>query len=386
MFDMTDARTGLGPVLWVGALGSSSFFTLIALGPALAAEEGGDVTAGSITTVFMIATVATQIAMSRLLRVATPASLLRWSVLLLGLPALTYLLPINAYIALSVAALRGIGFGIITIATTALVAIYSSTSEQGRSLGIYGFVTSAAGVIFPTFSMIMYEQGRVFIPVLLAVALPCAALFRIGSIAAASSEPILSETRASPRLWATCTRVDIVWPVLIFLPSAVAYGGLYTFLPMSSRTPIVALLVFGAGFAVGRYSGGWLSDRRRPSVVIVWSSLLALFGVVATALVGDGLIGMAFPLVAGLGIGATATASLIWVMASVGLPKAGLGSTIWNMSFDIGIAIGGIGLGIIASKLDYAWAYGSTAMLMIFSSALALAVALRRRSGKHIEP
>lgn len=380
---MTHGRP-MPAVLWAGGLGFSGFFMMIALAPAMAAVHGGDVAAGTITTTFMVATVVAQMSMSSLLRVLTPQTLLRMSLVLLGLPTLAYLIPDMLFLALPAAALRGIGFGIITIITTTLVSIYSSEAGRGTALGFYGLMTSAAGVVFPPLSVFMLGRSEGDIPVVVATALPLIGLMFLNPIKEASSSPVLTDESHSPGLWAACANPRILLPVLIFLPSAIAYGGLYTFLPRSSSIPTASLLSFGAGFAVGRYVGGSLSDRFRPVQLIVPCTLLAFLGVLATAVNPNGLVAAVFPLLAGLGVGSTANISLMMVMRAVRLGEDGLGSTIWNMFFDIGIAIGGIGLGLVSSKSGYSLAYATTSVLIGLSLLLGVfgPRSLRPTSGK----
>lgn len=368
---MTRGRA-MPAVLCAGGLGFSGYFMMLALAPAMASVHGGDVAAGTVTTTFMLATVATQMSMSRLLRVHTPESLLRMSLVLLGLPTLAYLLPNMLFLALTAAALRGIGFGIITIMTTALVSIYASEGERGAALGLYGFMTSAAGVVFPALSVFMLGRSQDYISVVVAAALPLAGLAFLKPIKEASPSPVLTAGAHSSGLRSACANWGILLPVLIFLPSAIAYGGLFTFLPRSSSIPTASLLFFGGGFAIGRYLGGRLSDRFRTAQLVVLCTLLALLGVLATAINPDGIGAAVFPLFAGLGVGSTATTSLMMVMRALEPGEDGLGSTIWNVFFDIGIAIGGIGLGLVSSNSGYTLAYSAISVLMGFSMLLGL--------------
>ncbi len=362
----------MAAVLGTGGLGFSGYFMMLALAPAMASVHGGDVAAGTVTTTFMLATVATQVSMSRLLRVHAPHSLLRLSLLLLGVPTLAYLLPNMLFLALAAAALRGIGFGIITIMTTALVSIYAPEGERGATLGLYGFMTSAAGVVFPALSVFMLGRSQGYISVIVAAALPLVGLAVLNPIKKASPSPILTAGAHASSLRSACANWAILLPVLMFVPSATAYGGLFTFLPRSSSVPTASLLFFGGGFAIGRYVGGRLSDRFRTAQLAVACTLLALLGVLATAINPDGIGAAIFPGFAGLGVGATATTSLMMVIRALQPGEDGLGSTIWNMFFDIGIAIGGIGLGLLSSNSGYALAYSAISVLMGFSMLLGL--------------
>lgn len=367
----------MGAVLWVGGLAFCGFFMMLSLTPALAATSGGDVAAGAVTTTFMVATVLAQLSMSKLLRLCRSTALMQVSLLLLGLPCLVYLLPSSLPLALLAATLRGIGFGIMAIVTTALVSTYATDTSRGTALGIYGLITAGTGAVLPAVSIFLLGRSQTSFVVVIGTAAPLLGLWLLEPIRRVSNSPIRAPHSRSPGLWATLWTPAILLPVMIFFPAAIVYGGLYTFLPLSSSSPSILLLLFGGGFAVGRYFGGSLSDRFSSAQILVPSTLVALLGSMAIVVVHDGAGGAVATLTAGLGVGVTATASLMVVMQVLKSGEAGLGSTIWNASFDAGIAAGGIGVGLVASTLGYYWGFVVMAAPLGLSILLGL-VSLRR--------
>lgn len=365
------------PVLLVGTLAFASFFTLLSLAPALAAQSGGSSAAGMVTGVFMAVTVITQLGTPRLIRKVRPRPLIATSLLLLGVPSLIYLYALPLPLALIVASLRGIGFGIVTIVTTALVSALATPTSRGTALGVYGFTSSVAGAFLPSLGIWSLEAGWLTIPVVIGFAVPLAGLPALGLV---TSEwpPGMQGTQPS---WSRLWRVDVAAPILIFLPSAIVYGGLFTFLSLSSALPALALLLFGTGFALGRLGGGWLTDRVAPRMIMVPAAAASFVGILLTAL-GSGVLGStAFPLLAGCGVGTVTTISLTWVMNSLGPGGESLGSASWNAAFDLGIAIGGFVLGATAARLGFEWAYGVAAFLVGMAVILSIG-SLKLRSGE----
>ena len=65
------------------------------------------------------------------------------------------------------------------------------------------------------------------------------------------------------------------------------------------------------------------------------------------------------------------------MMASVAPYRYGFVSTAWNLSFDLGIAIGGLGLGLLIAPLGFASGASVIAVVIVFT-VIALFVPLSR--------
>ncbi len=356
----------------VGCLAFSTFFLMISLAPALAWESGGDVAAGAVTTTFMVATTATQLMMPRLGKTWRPASLMSFSLVLLGPPSLGYLIQDSLPLALSVAMLRGVGFGIITVLTTTLVYVYAKDTARGAALGFYGLLSSLAGAFLPALGIFLLARSQISMAIAIATVLPLAGLFLLKPIKEASPAPLSRGKAMSHKLWISIGITGVFVPLLTFVPAAVAYGGQYTFLALSSSNPAVSLLFFGAAFALGRYFVGRLSDRFQPSYLILISSILAFLGVSAIAFHLAEPATLVSIIMAGLGVGGMATTSLIIVLRALDPGDVAVGSTLWNATFDTGIAIGGLGLGMVSSKYGYSSGFGLISVILSLSVVLAL--------------
>ncbi len=129
-------------ILVVGTLGFASWYVLSTVTPVLSYNLAGSIGAGLSTTVFMAFTIVAQICTPFALKRYRPHLILGLALLLLGIPSLVYLGQPNLTMILTAAALRGIGFGLITIISTALVTIYAATGREGAALGLYGLSTS----------------------------------------------------------------------------------------------------------------------------------------------------------------------------------------------------------------------------------------------------
>jgi predicted MFS family arabinose efflux permease len=339
-------------VLLISASGFCGLYLLFPVVPVLAAQDGGRLGAGLATTAFMATTVAVQAMLPRFMGIA-PHRLLALSLMLLGVPAAFYAFDPPLLLLLALTALRGAGFGILTVVSTRLVSSYASPGRRGASLGLYGLATSLTGVLAPSFGLVLLSSGKSWVVYALGAALPLAALAALRVVSRRPPPSESAEGTAARNLRQAVRDPSLTRPALLFLPCAIAYGGMYTFLPLASSDAAGGLLVFGLGFAGARFAFGRLADTVPAQRLMVPLLLLAAAGTLATATAQDGLGLVVCTLAAAIGIGGMATVSLVEIMSSVEAQEGGLASVIWNVTFDVGIATGGLGLGIAAQISDY---------------------------------
>jgi len=372
------ALTASKAILLIGAMGFASMYVLFTVTPVLAAELGGSVAAGLATTVFMAFTILAQLCTPFALRRFAPSVILGVALLLLAVPSLAYLTEPTFAAILVAAALRGIGFGLVTIVCTVLVTVYSTSGKEGSALGVYGLSTSLTGVVAPALGLVMLEWWTP-LPAIFAFVMPAVGLLLLGVVHRASPAPRAgSSTASEPR-----GRVPITPMLLtlgIFLPVAIAYGSIYTFLPLATSGAAVALLVFGIGFAAGRLAGGRLADTWSARAVLVPGILVAAVGMALLALsLASGAAWIAvLPLSVAAGV--VASSSLAGMMKAAASHEYGVVSTAWNLTFDLGIAIGGLGVGILVGAQGFSTAFFALGALLALGLVLGLVMLYRERA------
>src|SRR5699024_4830669 len=189
------------------------------------AQGGSEFVAGMVTGVFMVATVLTQL--------TVPAQARRWGyravgiagAVFLGMPSPLLLLATAWPGILVISLLRGIGFGLITVCGSALIAELLPAGARGRGstgdgvgVGCPPVVGLAAGTLLAK----SWGFGPVFT---IAAALPTAAIIPLA---------LLPQTRPGPK-----ARGQLVntarsnWrPWLVMITAATGFGSLVTFLPI----------------------------------------------------------------------------------------------------------------------------------------------------------
>lgn len=339
-----------------------------------AAEFG----AGATTGVLMASTVGTQLGVPWLLRRVGHRLVLAAGMLLLGLPAPLYALSPDLPLLLGVSLIRGIGFGLLTVAGSALIAELVPSTELGRASARYGLavglpllVLLPAGVAvtqFVGFGPLFVLAG--VLPVVAVLAVPWIRLPH--RVAPASAAEGIEDITTAQR-WQLIRASAGPW--LAMWSCAVAQGGLITFLPLAVPEPavLVPVALFGttAGALLGRLAAGELTDRRGMAgrllpvgvAATATGMIVEMSAVSATGLLPAVAIVSGAALV-GLGFGVVQNDSLVLMFGTVGATGYGAASAAWNIAYDAGTGVGATGLGAVAQPLGFEAAFGASAGLL----------------------
>lgn len=373
-------------MLAASLVGFGGYGLLLPVVPLWAARGGaGEFGAGATTGLFMLATVGTQFAVPGLLRKLGHRMVLVLGMVLLGGPAPLYALSADLPLLLGVSLLRGVGFGLVTVAGSALIAELVAPADHGRASARYGIAVGVPQLVLLPAGVLVAEQVG-FEPLFaLAGALPVAGALIVLGIRVPRSE--VAQRPGPAQDWHAVRSSAGPW--LAMLTCSVAQGGVITFLPLalprSGVLAAVALLATTAGALLGRLIAGELVDRcGLAGKLVVVGMLLAAAGMVAevvavqssgglraaAAVVGAALIG--------IGFGVVQNDSLVVMFASAGASGYGAASAAWNIAYDAGTGIGAVALGAVAQQWGFAAAFGASAALL--TAVLPAAARARRMS------
>jgi MFS family permease len=365
-------------VLLVTTLGFSGYALLLPVVP-LWVAGAGEFAAGVTTGVLMATTILTQLAVPWLMARVGYRAVLGGGLVLLGAPAPLLALSADLVPVLAASAVRGVGFGLLTVAGSALVAEMVPPAEHGRAAARYGVAVGLPQlVLLPSGVAVVDVAGftGVFVaagaaPLLGALVVPALRLpARPAAPSRSSSGPGPGSVRPS------------VGPVAAMLVCSVAQGGLITFLPLAvpgaALLVAAALFLSAAGMLGGRAVAGRLVDRHGlggrlllPGVLLVALGMalevVALDAAGPLLVVGAGVVGIGFGLVQ--------NDALTTLFATAGSERYGAASAAWNIAYDAGTGVGALGLGAVADPLGFRAAFGLSALLLV-----AVAPLTRRRA------
>lgn len=364
---------GLIPAWSTSAVAFGGFSLLLPVVPWAIAEAGGsDAVAGSVTAVFMLTTVLTQLAMPRLLQRFGHRATLVAGCLFLGPPSLLFLASMAPAAVLGISAVRGIGFGMITVAAAALVGELAPPRLLGRATGMLGIAIAASQTIGLPAGLAVAERFSTTPVFVLGALVSSAGLFAAVRLPRLSAKQPLAGRRVPP--------VVLLFPMAAVGAGALAYGGLTSLLRIAvADLPVAAALaVLSASSLVGRYAAGVLADRIGAGRLLPVGLGAAALAMVPFALVADDRGGAVMLISAavcfGLGFGIVQNEALLIAFRRAGAGNTGSASAAWNIGFDAGTGAGSFALGAIAASTGYPEAFVVAAVAVAVLPLLARAL------------
>jgi predicted MFS family arabinose efflux permease len=381
----------MAPLVAMTCAGFSGYALLLTVAP-LWAVEGGASTAGSglVNGVLLLFTVLTQLLVPRALQRFGWGPVLAVGLALLGVPGIAMSLSDELGVILALSAVRGIGFGVLTVTGSAAVAALVGAERHGEAIGTYGLAVAAPNlVLLPAGPWIAESLGYWVAFTLSALpVLGIPAALRLASALRLRAPDLHPEASAArdPRDPESAAYRRLLRPMLLLLAVTLAGGAVITFTPQLGASPSVAaggLFLMGLSAALGRWRVGVFADRHGPQRFLV--PLVPLTGVgmglVAWSVAGSGGVRVGAFLVAmlviGLCYGGLQNLTLLVSFSAVSRRHHNLASAVWNVGFDAGTALGSVAVGVIAGLTSFA-----TAFLVAGAIAVAtLPLALRRPAG-----
>ena len=401
---------GMPSLLATTLAGFAGFAVLLPIAPLWAvhggADEGG---AGLVNGVLLLVTVLTQLTVPATLRRFGWGATLATGVALLGLPALGHLMTDELAPTLALAAVRGVGFGILTVTGSAAVAELAEPTKRGAAVGAYGLAIAAPQVILLPLGPWVAETID-FAPVFVLGALPLLGVWpalslgrvmreraleedaALGAVAPAappvdvggSGEHAQASTQASTQPKTLQVGLTLMRPMLMLLGVTLAGGAILTFAPQMIEHGLAvaaALALMEAAAATTRWRIGAIADRYGPEpflwplvILTVIAMALAAWAVSTTSLwlflVASFLLGIPY--------GALQNLTLVISLGLVTRPHYGLASATWNVGFDLGTGLGSVLVGAIAVSRGFPTALAIAGGLAL----LTLPLALRSQIGR----
>jgi predicted MFS family arabinose efflux permease len=382
------------PLAVVSFTGFAGYAILLPVAPLWAVRGGADTAgAGLVNGVLLLATVLTQLLVPALLRRLGWGRVLVPGMLMLGVPAALYATSDGLGVVLLLSALRGTGFGVLTVVGSSAVGALVDVGRRGEAIGAYGLAVAVPNLLLLPAGPWVAENvgyGAVFGVAALPVAGVLAAL-RLATVLEDAAPDLRGRGAATPGDAGHHERDRTVLPrllppTLLLLSVTLAGGAAITFLPQMVDGALlsgVALLVLGLVAAVSRWRAGTLADRYGPGRFLVPLVLLTAGGSFLLARSVEDpaatpvVLLMAAMVVLGLAYGALQNLTLVLAFAAVSRRHHHTASAVWNVGFDAGTALGSVAVGVLAQRSSFTTAF--LVVAAVGTAALPVAAALRRR-------
>jgi len=351
---------------FVSIIGSAvSFYLPLAVLPLFADAAGAHASAGLATGALLVATVACELVTPRLVALVGYRWALALGLVLLGAPALVLLAWSSPLALIAVSVVRGAGFAISVVAGGALTAALIPDARRGEGLALVGLVSGVPGVL--ALPLGVWAAGRFgFAPVFVVTAIaPLVALVTLPGLpssagTAARAHGVLGGLR----------NAGLMRPAMIFAAATTAAGVLVTYLPLAIGGPLtwvvpVALFLQPAASTVARLAVGRLGDRRGQIGLLGPGVVLSVAGMAGLAATHSPVTVLAGATAFGVGLGILQNATSTLMYARVDRAGYSTVAAIWNAAYDLGMAVGAMGIGVVVALIGYPAAFLATAAVML---------------------
>ena len=370
---------GYTPTMVAIAAAFGAWSILLPVVPLAVIDSGGSATlAGGSTGIFMAFTVATQIVSPWLLRRWGYRRVMALSAFTLGVPAFGHLLGTDAWIVLLFSALRGVGFGALTVSESALIAELSPVRLLGKATGMIGVFTGLGQMIFLPLGLFMADSlgyASTYITAGLIGFLGFAMCLRSPKIKVTLAEDNDEEVN----IIRVPTWKLVLVPALALTTFSMSYGAISSFLSPAMQELDAArgaslagimLSIVGGAAMIFRYFAGVVADRTgTPGSLYIPSQIMAIIGVGTISLtlfmessiwwlvLGAVLFGGAF--------GIAQNEALLSMFDRLPRERVSEASAIWNIFYDSGTGLGSTLLGAMVAGYGYDGAFGAGVAILI---------------------
>ncbi|BBX32685.1 transmembrane transporter [Mycolicibacterium mageritense DSM 44476 = CIP 104973] len=346
---------GMPALLASAALGFTGFALLLPTAPMWAVRLGTDsFGAGLVNAVLMACTVVAQLLVGRLMRRVGWAVTLAIGLVLLGAPALVHMFAETLWAVLLLAALRGFGFGILTVCGVDGIAGLVPQEHRGRAVGAYGLAIAGPQFVLVPVAPWLAEQVSFDLVFLLAGA----PLLGVPLVLMFGSPIPRPATRPRDHVVATRGLVITIGALVVVTASG---GAILTFTPQFSgpATGFAALLVMTGMSALSRWRIGGIADRHGAGRFIAPMLYVAAggLGLIAFGIPHSGAAVIAGALLIGTAYGALQSLTLVEAYAVTDTRAHGAVSVVWNVGFDAGTSLGSFAVGALAAGASFPAAF-----------------------------
>lgn len=377
----------------------AGFAVMLPVAPMHMVALGGDeLLAGLVNAVLMTATILTQLGVERMRTWLGWRISLSLACVLLGAPALLEILADAPGQVLALAAVRGIGFGIVTVSGSSAIAALFPPSRRGRAVGAYGLAVAGSQLVLTPIAPWIADTAGMDVALAVA-ALPVLGVpFALSAGAAITRHAQTTAVRAGESAPSLVTGnraeqghvlVRLAPPILALVVVTCAGGAITTFTPQyvpDAVLTVISLFVYTAAAAFGRWYVGGLADRFGAQRFILPGLGFATAGLAAIAVELSGMTGSFGPgilvagvVLVGLSFGIMQNVTLVRAFELAGEHAKGTASTAWNVAFDGGTGIGALAVGALAAGTSFTLAFVLLATLSLLAGIVLLFTGSRAR-------
>ncbi|MFJ8260069.1 MFS transporter [Peribacillus asahii] len=353
----------------------TTFYYLLVTLPVYALQDlhGSEATAGLITTTFVIAAIIVRPFAGKWIEKAGKSNVFRSALFILFVASFFYFVPNSITTLLILRFFHGIGFGMVTTATGAIVADLIPESRRGEGMGYYGLTLNFGMILGPFLGLTVLHYGGS--NVMFVINIVCAFLALVAGLTVripkTTSEKVSREKHNSMKGIKSLLEVAAIPISLVAAFFALAYSTVVSFVSVYAEEVGLAevasyfFVVYAIILLISRpFSGKWF-DSYGANVIIYPAIVCFAIGMYLLSLSTSTFVFLLSAALIGLGWG-TIFPSLQTIAIQVApAKKSALATATFLSLFDFGFAVGSFVLGFAAAGIGYDSLYFYSSFLVI---------------------
>ncbi|WP_458119289.1 MFS transporter [Paenibacillus sp. Z6-24] len=297
----------------------------------------------------------------------------------------------------------GFGFGMYSTTFPTMVSDIIPRNRMGEGMGYFGLSTTISMSMGPLIGMWIEKQygftplvalGSLFIVVLFPLAYKLIRgqkkQARLNEQAAASAagsaaEGAVPATASASKPAASKFEKKLLLPSLLNFLMSLTYGGLVSFIALFGGEAGIAnpgyFFLFNAlAVVLIRPFSGKIYDSKGPKALVVPGAVMLILGLVFLSFAHStlGLFGAA--LCYGIGWGALQPTMQTWMIQVVNPHQRGMANGMFLNSLDLGVALGAMILGTVASMSSYTSMYRFSALFIVIYIVIGIIYMVKAKS------
>ncbi len=325
--------------------------------------------AGLMTTIFMVAAIATRFFVASLMQKMDYKIL---SLISLGLIAITVGLSFgqdSVAILLLLRVFHGVGFGIITTIFSTMATNIIPPHRLGEGIGYYGMATSVGTSLGPMLALALLQIFS--FDKLIAISVGLTLLIIILNIFVKSPRKAEPAKPQKINFREHAFDKDAFTPAILTAFFSITLGGVVSFLRELGKeanlgaTISLFFLVLTIVMVVIRPVSGRLYDKYGHKFIIYPAVASGIIGLTLLAFTQNTLTLLVAAAFYGLAYGTVAPTLQAIAVSAVSKEKQGTANAMYFSSMDLGMALGSAGLGLLASYTSYHFIYGFSVIFLV---------------------
>ncbi len=330
----------------------------------------GAVLVGASTTAFVITAAATNVVLAFLPRGADIRLGCVVGGLLLALPCFVLPHVREAAVVLALAAVRGIGLGVVAVLLGTAVATVAPPGRRGLAIGLFSVI--GAGIALFAQAGCLFVAGHVgFISAFyIAGVASLLGLVPLGFLEAgrAPNERFLASTRDA-------LQTTMLLPSLVFFLVSLTYGAVVSFAPerlgdAGADHAVTFFTAMACAASFSRLGTGWLMDRFQPWPGMVLSLVCAATALVILGSKTTSTAAIVSGVLYGLSYGMLSTAGLVLLLNRAEVSRFGLVNAMYNFAGLTGLGLGGVISGVVVDKTDHGTMFALAPIVLAIGAAV----------------